>query len=622
MKMSHWFIVLRVALVTLFCGRNPCYAQGKGQSHVDSLINQLTGLKNDSNKVNVLDAVSFAYLYINPDMGLEYGRQELELAKRLGLENDIARANSSLSNNYENKSDYANALKYAYEALAYFQKSGLKKKEITQLCNIGVIFKNKGDKAEALKTDSIALKLNESVNDTNAKAMILGNIGNIYDRERNYIKALQYFSEALALNEALHNEDQAAVNLGNIANAYADQGLGAKAMEYYFKALKIYEAAGNKTGVALNLGNIGETYIDAAKDTARRAAPGSAIPADKQQCLAMAVDYLKKAVGICTEIDRLDYLMEYSGALSDAYALQGDYKDAFASYRQCITTRDSVDNLEKHKEFTRLQMNYEYGKREDAIKYQKKLSDERYIIGIAGLMLFSVVVYRNLRSQKKLNGLIYKEKQLSDDLLLNILPAEVASELKTKGTTDAKLFDNVTVLFTDFVNFTRASEKMTPQELIQELHNCFKVFDGITEKYSIEKIKTIGDAYLAVCGLPLPDANHANNIVMAAIEITEFMKERQAQLGDRTFTIRIGIHSGDVVAGIVGVKKFAYDIWGDTVNTAARMEQNSESNKINISQTTYELVKDKFACQYRGEIEAKNKGMMNMYYISAIGASV
>ena len=154
------------------------------------------------------------------------------------------------------------------------------------------------------------------------------------------------------------------------------------------------------------------------------------------------------------------------------------------------------------------------------------------------------------------------------------------------------------------------------------MHNCFKVFDGITEKYSIEKIKTIGDAYLAVCGLPLPDANHANNIVMAAIEITEFMKERQAQLGDRTFTIRIGIHSGDVVAGIVGVKKFASDIWGDTVNTAARREQNRESNKINISQTTYELVKDKFACQYRGEIEAKNKGMMKMYYISAIGASV
>jgi class 3 adenylate cyclase len=131
----------------------------------------------------------------------------------------------------------------------------------------------------------------------------------------------------------------------------------------------------------------------------------------------------------------------------------------------------------------------------------------------------------------------------------------------------------------------------------------------------IEKIKTIGDAYLAVSGLPLADACHAENTVKAALDILAFMKARQQVLGDQTFEIRIGIHSGDVVAGIVGVKKFAYDIWGDTVNTAARMEQKSEPGKINISQTTYELVKDKFTCTYRGEIEAKNKGMMKMYFV-------
>ncbi len=207
------------------------------------------------------------------------------------------------------------------------------------------------------------------------------------------------------------------------------------------------------------------------------------------------------------------------------------------------------------------------------------------------------------------------EKKKSDDLLRNILPEEVAAELKAKGHTEAKLFDNVTVLFTDFVNFTIAGEQMTPQELIDELHTCFKAFDEITVKYNLEKIKTIGDAYLAVCGLPVADYKHAEKVVSAAKEINAFMQQRVLERGSGSFNIRIGVHSGPVVAGIVGVKKFAYDVWGDTVNTAARLEQKGEPGRINISQSTYELVKDAFTCEYRGEIAAKNKGPMKMYFV-------
>ena len=214
------------------------------------------------------------------------------------------------------------------------------------------------------------------------------------------------------------------------------------------------------------------------------------------------------------------------------------------------------------------------------------------------------------------NKLLGKEKKRSEDLLLNILPGEVATELKDTGTSAARHFDNVTVLFTDFVDFTQAGERMSPQALIDELHTCFKAFDDITTKHNVEKIKTIGDAYLAVAGLPTADPQHAAHVVKAAIDINTFMQDRLAKLGNSTFEIRIGIHSGPVVAGIVGVKKFAYDIWGDTVNTAARMEQNSDGGKINISATTYELVKDKFSCEYRGEIDAKGKGMLKMYYIN------
>lgn len=210
------------------------------------------------------------------------------------------------------------------------------------------------------------------------------------------------------------------------------------------------------------------------------------------------------------------------------------------------------------------------------------------------------------------------EKKKSDDLLRNILPEEVAEELKEKGRTEARLFDNVTVLFADFVDFTKAGESMSPQQLVNELHTCFKAFDEIIGKYNIEKIKTIGDAYLAVCGLPLPDERHAENTVRAAIEIRDFMETRRSNKAVTSFEIRVGIHSGPVVAGIVGVKKFAYDIWGDTVNTAARMEQSGTAGNINISGTTYELIKDSFVCKFRGDIAAKNKGTLKMYYVQGV----
>lgn len=141
------------------------------------------------------------------------------------------------------------------------------------------------------------------------------------------------------------------------------------------------------------------------------------------------------------------------------------------------------------------------------------------------------------------------------------------------------------------------------------------------ERYNLEKIKTIGDAYLAVAGLPNPDVKHAANAVNAAIEIREFISHRKQALPDKSFNIRIGIHSGSIVAGIVGVKKFAHDVWGDTVNTAARMEQNSESGRVNVSEKTHELVSDLFIFTYRGEIEAKNKGALKMYYAESVNSA-
>ena len=205
------------------------------------------------------------------------------------------------------------------------------------------------------------------------------------------------------------------------------------------------------------------------------------------------------------------------------------------------------------------------------------------------------------------------EKKKSDDLLFNILPEGVANELKLTGSAEAKQFDHTTVLFTDFVDFTKISEALTPKALVAEVHLCFTAFDAIMDKNGLEKIKTIGDAYLAVCGMPSEDPDHAIKAANAALDILEFINRRKNEGG--IFNIRIGLNSGPVVAGIVGVKKFVYDIWSDTVNTAARMENNSESGKINISAATYDLIKDHFACTYRGMINVKSKGLIEMYFV-------
>jgi len=212
-------------------------------------------------------------------------------------------------------------------------------------------------------------------------------------------------------------------------------------------------------------------------------------------------------------------------------------------------------------------------------------------------------------------------KKQSEELLLNILPAEVAEEIKTTGTAKAKAFTLVTVMFTDFKDFTTISEKVSAELLVEEIHICFSAFDNIVQKYKIEKIKTIGDAYLCASGLPISNYTHAVDMLHAAFEIRDYMllrkKEKEAR-GEIPFELRIGIHTGPVVAGIVGVKKYSYDIWGDTVNLAARIEQNSDAGKINISGSTYELVKDKFTCVHRGKIEAKNKGEIDMYFVEAV----
>ena len=224
---------------------------------------------------------------------------------------------------------------------------------------------------------------------------------------------------------------------------------------------------------------------------------------------------------------------------------------------------------------------------------------------------------REIESQKEI---IEAAKAQSDSLLLNILPDEIAEELKKFGKSYARKHNEVSVLFVDIAGFSSIAETLTPVKLITQLDEVFGAFDNIIAKYDMEKIKTIGDAYMCACGLPLPDDKNAVKAVRAGIDMQHFIKD--FGLTNRiqnlpVFQLRVGIHTGPLIAGVVGLKRFAYDIWGNTVNLASQMEQKGEAGKVNISGGTYALVKDLFQCTYRGKIETKIKSQVDMYFVDA-----
>jgi class 3 adenylate cyclase/DNA-binding NarL/FixJ family response regulator len=251
----------------------------------------------------------------------------------------------------------------------------------------------------------------------------------------------------------------------------------------------------------------------------------------------------------------------------------------------------------------------------------KQAEENAELIRQQNVLLEAKVAARTIELAEK-NDILNVELQRSEELLLNILPYDTAQELKTKGKAEARFYPDITVMFTDFKGFTQIAEKLSPEQLVEEIDEIFTAFDLIMDKHGIEKIKTIGDAYMAASGLPALKDSHALDMVNAAVDIIKYMesqKQIRSAAGRPIFDIRVGIHTGPVVSGIVGHKKFAYDIWGDAVNLASRMESSGEAGQINISQATYERINSAYSCTFRGEIEAKNKGKIGMYFVNING---
>jgi adenylate cyclase len=240
-------------------------------------------------------------------------------------------------------------------------------------------------------------------------------------------------------------------------------------------------------------------------------------------------------------------------------------------------------------------------RKEDLEKQNDKLDEQRFQLAEASCNIL------------ELKETVEQEKERSEKLLLNILPLAVARDLKEFGKTDPHLFENVTVCFVDMVGFTRKCAAIEPDVLITELNEVFTAFDTIIESHRCERIKTIGDAYLALCGMPEPEERHAERMLLAAGEMIAYLEQRNRTHPNR-WQVRIGIHSGAVVGAVVGIKKYIYDVFGDTINMASRMETHSEPMKINVSRKAYELLKDRFAFQERPPVEVKGKGMVRMYF--------
>ena len=255
-----------------------------------------------------------------------------------------------------------------------------------------------------------------------------------------------------------------------------------------------------------------------------------------------------------------------------------------------------------------------------------ELTEKRQKYALYATISFLVLVfvlavgsYKRYRYVKKTNKIIEVEKERSEKLLLNILPEETALELKEHGKVAAKKFESATILFSDFKGFTSYAQNLSPEDLVRSVDYYFSKFDQIMDKYDLEKIKTVGDAYMCAGGLPFPTTDHPLKMVEAAFEIAQVMEDMKTnpEPGIVSFDVRIGINTGPVVAGVVGLNKFAYDIWGDTVNVASRMETMSEPGRINISENTYQLIKDVYECEFRGKVDVKNKGKMEMYFVNA-----
>ena len=640
MKMNKRSLVIFSFLIFLF---SPII---NFANEIDSLKKVLTNALPDTSKVNVLNALSKAYFHDNPDSSISIAISSKKIAEEIHFNTGLALALKNMGIGYYLKGKYVDAIKIWDKAIEVYKSIGDKKGLANMLSNQAVVYFNQGDDAKAMELNLNSLKMSEELNDTLRIVSALINVGGVYSNKKvTYDKALEYFIKAHDLSKIINDKSTIGASAVNIGETYFKLGNYKTALEYYFISKKAYE---NSEDLPYTLNDIGKLYtiqkefekaikihneaFDFSKKLDTKLDQTQSLVGLAQAYLAKedyftAIQKYKQSLLIAIPLSAVTEIKDAYQGLTEAYSKQSDLSNAFKYQNLLLAIKDTIYDINTDKKLGTLQFTFDLEKKETQISLlnkdkllkakeiqRQKVMMTSFIGGFIVVLLFAIVVFKQRNK-------ISKEKQRSEELLLNILPAETAEELKTKGSAESKLINSVTVLFTDFKGFTQLSEKLTAKELVGEINECFSAIDHIMQRHGIEKIKTIGDSYMAAGGLPAPNETHATDVINAAFEIQKFMEDHKAKKiasGQLFFEIRIGINTGSVVAGIVGIKKFSYDIWGDTVNTASRMESSGEVGKVNISGSTYELIKDKFQCVHRGKIAAKGKGDIDMYFVEKI----
>jgi adenylate cyclase len=647
--------MLKITLIALFAITGICL---KAQSNTDSLLTVWNDeAQADTNRlIAIRTYLNEEFPDISPDSFILFLDQMKILAAESNSQRHIGLALYDRGIKYFNLSEFNQSLGNFKKALKLFVKINDKSRESLVLNHIGILYRRIGDSNKSIQYFGKALSIYKELGNENGEADLLLNIGVILDDIGENKKSLEYELIALDLYEKVDDELGVIYALVNLGASYIE-------LDSLDKALDLFKRAYDKNQIVvdewmeldINIG-FGKTYflqnnkikgqaffklaIEAAKkldDPFSEASiyMGFGVIHLNSKEYNKAIEWCKNGLEIGESINSQILISSTCDCLYKSYRGLNQGLEALKYHDIYIIAQDSIDADEaKNKLF---QFEVEKEQLQDSLNYEGKLlnmklehteaaakSDKQrtlIIYSSIGILLLAGGLFARLRHIKKSKSIIEKEKKRSDELLLNILPAEIAQELKDNGKVGSKRIESVTVIFTDFKGFTAMSELVGPKELVEDLDTCFSEFDRIMEKYGIEKIKTIGDAYMAAGGLPLPDEQHAENVTKAAFEMRDFVEAGKAQkIKDSLpfFEIRIGVHTGPVVAGIVGVKKFQYDIWGDTVNTASRMESSGAVGMVNISQTTYTLLKNnpEFSFESRGKVAAKGKGELDMYFVS------
>ena len=576
--------IAHIILIFLCCTGNSLSAQ---ERVADSLKAALVVAQEDTGKVNILLNLTKFYLDSDPEEARKFGTEALNLASKIKYRPGRALALKSLSNAYYVLGNIPSTLDYSGQALNEYDSIGDQEGKAMILNNFGTIYYMKGVDDKALEYYFKSLEVAEKIGNKARMATAYSNIANVYhNKPATTNKALEFFMKGLNMGEELGDNNivgAASVNMGEI---YLELNNDDSALYFFNRSLKAYE---NTINIPYPLREKGQFYakkkdyesaikylqqayqvaqkFDAKLDmTQSQLALGDVYIAKSD--LSAALKAYKEAETVALAIPAYKELKDAYQGIADVYSMTGKYDNAYAYQKKQSRLSDTLNNQNLSDKLANLQGSFEIQSRQNQINLltkdkklqemdlkSQKLQKTFISMGLVLILAIAGIILRNYLESAKVNKLLDAQKEQIETLLHNILPSEVATELKEKGVATPRYYESVSVLFTDFKGFTKHADEMTPQEIVSELNACFVAFDEIVDKYRLEKIKTIGDAYMCAGGIPTPDKSHPVNMVKAGLEMVEYMKWRNAQrtaIGLLPWELRIGIHVGPVAAGVVG----------------------------------------------------------------------